>query len=276
MSDPGYETVLVERDRGVAVVTINRPEQLNTVTAKVGLELGHAIATLDADEGVRAIVVTGAGRAFCAGAALDPEGSTFNPANHEAPRAFGPAISELCPWEMPTPILAAINGAAVGLGITLALQWDVRVAAEDAKIGFVFTRRGLMPEANSLWLLSRAIGSSRALEILLTGRTFSGREAAELGLVSKAVPAAEVLASTLEIAHDIADNTAPGAVGLTKRLFWRFMTDGDRDAARQIERDAFRWAVEQPDASEGMRSFLERRPPQWTGSKHVGDPAPST
>ena len=270
MTDPGYESVLVTRDGGVAIITINRPDQLNTVTPRVGLELGHALSALDAAEDVRAIVLTGAGRAFCAGAALDPEGSTFNPAAHGDQPAIGPAISELCPWEMPTPILAAINGAAVGLGLTLALQMDVRIAAEDAKLGFVFTRRGLIPEANSLWLLSRAVGSSRSLELFLTGRTFTGREAAELGLVSRALPADEVLPATLQIAHDIAENTAPGAVGITKQLFYRFMTSGDRDDARLVEREAFRWAVEQPDAGEGMRSFLERRAPKWSGSKHAG------
>jgi enoyl-CoA hydratase/carnithine racemase len=251
----------------VAVVTLNRPEQMNTLTPRMGLEMGHALRTLEDDEAVRAIVVTGAGRAFCAGAALDPAGSTFN--SGLADEDLGPPASALSPWEFTTPILGAINGHAVGVGITWALQWDIRIAAEDAKIGFVFTRRGLLPEANSLWLLSRAVGSSLALELLLTGRTFSGAEAAEIGLVSRAVPAAEVLPATLEVAHDIAANTAPAAVALTKQLFYKYLRTGDRDAARAEEREAFSWLVGQPDATEGMTSFLERRPPVWRDSKHV-------
>jgi len=263
-----YETLLLEVSDGVALVTFNRPEQLNTMNSRMGLELGHALVTLDADEGVRAIVVTGAGRAFCAGAALDPEQSTFK-GGASAADDIGPAASSLSPWTMSTPILAAINGHAVGVGLTYALQWDIRIAAEEAKLGFVFTRRGILPEANSLWLLSRAIGSSRALELLLTGRTFLGAEAAEMGLVSRALPAAEVLPATLELARDIAANTAPGAVGMTKRLFYEYLTTGDRDAARAEERDGFMYLVGQPDAKEGAMSFLERRPPVWTGTKHA-------
>ena len=204
----------------------------------MGLELGHALVTLETDESVRAIVITGAGRAFCVGAALDPEQSTFTGEDDDEtePEPLGPPVSDLSAWTMTTPILAAVNGHAVGLGLTYALQWDIRIVAEDAKLGFVFTRRGVLPEANSLWLLSRAIGSSRALELLLTGRTFSGAEAAELGLVSRASPAAEVLPATLEIARDIAANTAPGSVSLTKQLFYEFLTTSDRTAARAEER----------------------------------------
>ncbi|HXA34585.1 MAG TPA: enoyl-CoA hydratase-related protein [Acidimicrobiales bacterium] len=268
MSAGPYEVLLVEVDAGVAVVTLNRPEQLNAFTPRMGLELGHALVTLDADESVRAIVLTGAGRAFCAGAALDPASSTFNGVNNE-PDLPGPPMSSLSPWTMATPILGAINGHAVGLGLTYAMQCDIRIVAEEAKLGFVFTRRGVLPEANSLWSLSRAIGTSRSLELLLTGRTFSGTEAAELGLASRALPAAEVLPATLDIARDIAANTAPESVALTKQLFYEFLTTGDRDAARAEEREAFQYLVGRPDGTEGSLSFLERRAPQWSGSKHV-------
>jgi enoyl-CoA hydratase/carnithine racemase len=267
MSAGPYEVLLVEVDAGVAVVTLNRPEQLNAFTPRMGLELGHALVTLDADESVRAIVLTGAGRAFCAGAALDPASSTFNGLNE--PELPGPPMSSLSPWTMATPILAAVNGHAVGLGLTYAMQCDIRIVAEDAKLGFVFTRRGVLPEANSLWSLSRAIGTSRSLELLLTGRTFLGAEAAELGLASRALPAAEVLPATLDIARDIAANTAPESVALTKQLFYEYLTTGDRDAARAEEREAFQYLVGRPDGKEGSLSFLERRAPQWTGSKHV-------
>jgi len=171
----------------------------------------------------------------------------------------------LRPWELRTPIIAAINGAAVGMGLTYPLMWDIRIAADDAKLGLVFTRRGLVPEGNASWLLSRLIGASAALELLLTGRIFSGSEAAELGLVTRAVPRAEVLDVALEIARDIAANTAPASIAATKRMFYNYLEQNDRWEARVDELEAFRWASQQPDAAEGVRSFLEKRPPEWSG-----------
>ena len=271
MADPDYRTICVEVADGVALVTLNRPEQLNAFTPRMGREMGHAFTRLDASDQVRAIVVTGAGRAFCAGAALDDEGSTFRPGSQPA-EELGPPISDMAPWEMATPVLAAINGAAVGLGLTYPLQWDIRLVAEEAKLGFVFTRRGLVPEANSIWLLSRAVGSSQALELLLTGRTFTGAEAAEMGLVHRALPAGEVLDATMQLAADIARNTAPASVAATKRMFYEQLSSPDRVRARAVERAAFAWFAAQPDAREGITSFLERRPPAWTMSKHAPYP----
>ena len=263
-----YQTLLVDVSDGVALVTLNRPEQLNAVTPLMNRELGHAFTALDDSEDVRAIVVTGAGRGFCAGAALDPDGSTFRGGAVDVDE-IGPPLASLSPWTMPTPVLAAINGPAVGLGMTYPLQWDIRIAAQDAKLGFVFTRRGLLPEANSLWLLSRTIGSARAIELLMTGRTFTGAEAFEMGLVSRALPAAEVLPATMELARDIATNTSPAAVAFTKKLFYRQLASSDREGSRASERAAFSWLVSQPDADEGIASFLERRPPSWRTSKHM-------
>ncbi|HEX5268380.1 MAG TPA: enoyl-CoA hydratase-related protein [Acidimicrobiales bacterium] len=271
MADHAYRTIRVDVADGVALVTLDRPEQLNAFTPRMGREMGHAFTNLEASDEVRAIVVTGAGRAFCAGAALDDERSTFR-AGAPAEEELGPPISDMSPWEMATPVLAAINGAAVGLGLTYPLQWDIRIAAEDAKLGFVFTRRGLIPEANSIWLLSRAIGASRALELLVTGRTFTGAEAADMGLVSRAVPAAQVLEATMELARDIARNTAPASVGATKRLFYEQLASSRRAEARAVERATFAWLAAQPDAREGITSFLERRPPAWTMSKHATPP----
>jgi enoyl-CoA hydratase/carnithine racemase len=273
MDAPEYQTILVSVTDRVALVTLNRPEQLNAFTPRMGRELGHAFTWLDATDEVRAIVVTGAGRGFCAGAALDDEGSTFQ-GGSGAGDDMGPPLSDMAPWEMTTPVLAAINGPAVGLGLTYPLQWDIRLAAEDAKLGFSFTRRGLIPEANSLWLLSRAIGSSRALELLLTGRTFTGAEAAELGLVSRALPASEVLDATLDVAHSIARDAAPASVAAVKRLFYEQLASPDRAGARATERAAFMWFASQPDAREGIVSFLERRAPAWGMSKHAGPPGP--
>jgi enoyl-CoA hydratase/carnithine racemase len=271
MADHAYRTIRFDVADGVALVTLDRPEQLNAFTPRMGRELGHAFTNLEASDEVRAIVVTGAGRAFCAGAALDDEASTFRPGAPDE-EELGPPISDMSPWEMATPVLAAINGAAVGLGLTYPLQWDIRIAAEDAKLGFVFTRRGLIPEANSIWLLSRAIGASRALELLVTGRTFTGAEAADMGLVSRAVPAAQVLEATMELARDIARNTAPASVGATKRLFYEQLASSRRAEARAVERATFAWLADQPDAREGITSFLERRPPAWTMSKHAAPP----
>jgi len=271
MDLPEYRSILVEVESGVAVVTLNRPAQLNAMTPTMGRELGHAFTALESEVSVRAIVVTGAGRGFCAGAALDDEGSTFRPdadGNHE----IGPPLSDMRCWEMDTPILAAINGPAVGMGLTYPLQWDIRLVAEDAKLAFAFTRRGLIPEASSLWLLSRAIGASLALELLLTGRTFLGAEAARIGLVARALPASEVLGATVEIAHAIAECSAPASVAATKRMFYAQLASADRDGARADERAAFAWFAGQPDAREGITSFLERRRPEWTMSKHEAPP----
>jgi enoyl-CoA hydratase/carnithine racemase len=292
MRGPGttYETVLVDVDGRVALVTLNRPDQLNAFNRQMTAELLDALTTLDADEGVRAIVVTGAGRSFCAGAELGAgvidtgDGAEAGAAtgagdtdDGAAPKDAGAATGAgtateddrragalgVRPWEMGTPIIAAINGAAVGMGLTYPLMWDIRIAAEDAKLGLVFTRRGLLPEGNSLWLLARLIGASKAAELLLTGRIFSGREAVDLGVVSRAVPKGEVVDTALELAADIAANTSPTAVALTKRMFYRYLEEDDRMAARAEELELFGWMARRPDAREGMTAFREKRPPDW-------------
>jgi enoyl-CoA hydratase/carnithine racemase len=271
MTDTPYRTLLLEVSDNVALITLNRPDQLNAFTPRMGLELGHAFTKLDRSDDVRAIVVTGAGRAFCSGAALDREASNFR-AGSAGEENIGPPISDIAPWTLATPVLAAINGIAVGLGITYPLQWDIRIAAETARMAFVFTRRGMIPEGNSLWLLSRAVGASRAAELLLTGRTFTGKEASEIGLVSRAVPDGEVVEATLEVAREIAANTSPAAVAMTKRLFYQQLASPDRARSREIERDTFRWLLSQPDATEGIVAFLERRAPRWQTSKHLAPP----
>ena len=271
MSDEvAYTSILVERRDRIGLITLNRPESMNALTPTMGLELGHALTTLDAADDVRAIVVTGAGAAFCGGAAL--EGSAFVAGSTRSD--IGPPASAISPWTLATPILAAINGAAVGVGITYPLQWDIRIAAADARIGFIFTRVGVPPEANSSWLLSRAIGSSRAIELFLTGRMITGVEAAEIGLVSRAVPREDVLPVTWELAGQIAERTSAAAVGVTKRMFYEFLETGDRQAARRVERDAFAWLMGQDDAREGVTSFFEKRRPVYRMSKHTVIPPP--
>jgi enoyl-CoA hydratase/carnithine racemase len=216
-------------------------------------------------------VVTGSGRDFCVGADLERGGTTFDRSDDtlRAERADRPALR---PWEMATPIIAAINGSAVGVGLTLPMQWDIRIAAADAKLGFVFNRRGVIPEANSTWIVPRLVGVARAMDVLLTGRLFTGEEAAAMGLVSRAVEREQVLPVALEIAHDIAANTAPVSVALTKRLVYEGLAEPDRNAAQAREGRAFWWTGRQADAAEGVSAFLQKRPPEWKLSKRTPVP----
>lgn len=265
-----FKTLLVDVDRGVATVKLNRPPR-NEYTGELGGELQQAFAAFESDDAVRVIVVTGEGDYFCAGAALggrrrQAEGQPQEQ-RQERPqprRADGPRLK---PWEMSTPIIAAINGAAVGVGLSLPTQWDIRIAAEDAKLGYVFIRRGWVAELGVHWVLPRLVGTSRAMELLLTGRIFSGREAAEMGLVAKAVPKADVLPAALDMAHEIAENCPPVSVGLTKRLVWKMLEETSHEDAQATDNRLYGWATRQPDGREGVRSFMEKRAPEWTMSK---------
>ena len=248
----------------VATLTFNRPEKLNAWNTAMFKEFPRLLKQCADDDAIRAVVVTGAGRAFCSG--FDPTA--------EVPRDTR-AVDPVA-WRMPKPVIAAINGAAVGLGITLPLHWDIRIAAEDAKLGFVFVRRGLIPEANSLWILPRLVGLATASELLLTGRTFSGKEAMELGLVHSAVPKEEVLDRAMSIAREIAEKTAPCAVAATKQLLWEHQWIGDPNEAYEREHRMSRALAEMPDASEGINAFLEKRAPRWTGSPSQDLPSDET
>ncbi len=263
MSD--YEQIIVERDGPVGVVTLNRPDRMNAWTWRMSAELGDAFGALDADDDCRAIVVTGAGKAFCAGADLGSGGETFSGRGTatgtrddiSAARRNTPA------YKLNTPIIAAINGAAVGAGLTMTVEWDLRVVADDAKLGFVFNRRGVMPDADLLWLVPKLIGVVDAMDLLLTGRIFTGAEAHELGLVNRAVPRDKVLDTAIELARDIAVNVAPVSAALTKRLLWQYLTETDRGAALRHQSALFAWTGQQQDAKEGVMAFLEKREPQW-------------
>ena len=167
---------------------------------------------------------------------------------------------------MRTPVIAAMNGSAVGMGITLPVSWDIRFAAADAKYGFVFTRRGLVPEAGATWMLPRLVGVSRAMELLLSGRIFSGTEGARMGLFSRALPAEDVLPAAQEFARDLAANTSAVSVAATKALVYHGLGQ-DREESHVIEHQVFRWMGNQADAAEGVTAFLEKRSPQWPMSK---------
>ncbi|MDZ7679948.1 MAG: enoyl-CoA hydratase-related protein [Acidimicrobiales bacterium] len=265
-----YETLLVDDDEGVRTITLHRPPR-NEFTWQLGGELNQAFAAAEADDSVRVVIVTGSGDFFCAGAALgrQRDGSGASAAG-QRPSADAPRIK---PWEMSTPIIGAINGPAVGVGLTLPLQWDIRIAAEDAKMGLVFIRRGWIPELGAHWLLPRLVGMSNAMDLLLTGRIFTGAEAAEMGLVSQALPAADVLPAALDKAHQIAGKCAPVSVALSKRLAWQMLEETDHAAAQATDGELYRWTTQQPDSREGVSSFLEKRTPQWTMSK-TGDLPP--
>ncbi len=263
-----YEAIALSREGQVAVLTLNRPDQLNAWDWQMHREMGHAYAALDADDDVRAIVVTGAGRAFCAGAALVKSGETFDGSRRrdEFDESLpGPSKQ---PPELLTPVIAAVNGPAVGVGMTLAMAADLRIVAQDAKLGFVFNRRGIMPDADLLWSLPRTIGYARSMDLLLTGRVFRGAEAVELGLAVKALPAEEVLPAAMEMAHDIAVNVAPVSAAITKLVGRRAVDDVDRATVLAWQRELFAWTGRQADAREGVTAFLERRDPQWQLSKN--------
>jgi enoyl-CoA hydratase/carnithine racemase len=264
--------IRLDRQGPVAIVTLHRPERLNAYTVRMGVELFGTLRDLDRDDGVRCIVVTGEGKGFCAGADLAEGGGTFaQEGKWKMTRELEEAI---LPWNMGTPVIGAINGAAVGIGATLPLLFDVRVASERAKVGFVFVRRGIIPELHSHWLLPRLVGASRALELFITGRLLSAQQALEYGLVSRVVPHDDLLPAAMELAGEIATQTAPASVALTKRLVWRHLMQADPIAAKAEEDGWFDWCGRQPDAAEGVQAFLDKRAPQWTGSTRPPDEVP--
>lgn len=268
-----YEHIRLERCGPVELVTLYRPERMNAWTWQMASELLQAFSVADADDGVRAIVVTGHGNAFCAGADLGGGSETFSGRSSEVGTVDHKQATRCAVQarQTKTPIIAAINGAAVGAGLTQTMAWDLRVAADDAKLGFVFNRRGIMPDADLLWTIPRMIGYGAAMDVLLTGRIFSGAEGKELGLINRSVPKADVLETAMAMARDIAENTAPVSVAITKRLMYDFL-NRDWPEADQLQRDLFAWTGQQPDAKEGVLAFLERRAPEWKMSKTTDTP----
>ncbi|HEU4429297.1 MAG TPA: enoyl-CoA hydratase-related protein [Myxococcota bacterium] len=256
------DAVRLSIEDGVATVTLNRPEAMNAWNGAMAAGLDAALRACDADDDVRAVVLTGAGRAFCAGADLGGGGDTFKPREGGAV-AGTRAQAVMWPFMLHKPVVAAINGHAIGVGITLPLTCDIRFVAEDAKLQFAFVRRGVLPELASHTLLPRVIGFSRAADLLLTGRQLSGREAAELGLASRALPASEVLPVALAKAREFA-LAAPLAVAMSKRLLWEGIAL-DAPAMMAREGPPFAWLGAHPDTREGIAHFLEKRAPRWTG-----------
>src|SRR3989449_8173100 len=261
-----YEQILYDVADSVATITLNRPDRLNAVTARSIDELIAAFDAADADDGVRAVIVTGAGRAFCAGADLGAGGKTFDRAPGLKPdehRDGGGRVT-LRIFDLKKPVIAAINGPAVGFGITLTLPMDVRIVSSAARIGFVFTRRGVVPEACSTWFLPRLVGPSQAAEWVLTGRVFDGEEARAGGLVSRVVAPEALLPTARELALEIARNTSAVAVALARQMLWRLLGADHPMEAHRLDSQAMFWTGRSTDAYEGVTAFLEKRPPRFT------------
>ena len=256
-----YQDIRFELADGIAVVTLHRPDQLNAFTGRMGNELTHAYERCDADDDVRVVILTGAGRAFCVGADMSSGEQTFE---KQASSEFSATPTKPA-WEVRKPVIAALNGHAVGIGLTLALHCDVRFAAEDAKYGVLQVRRGVMPDACSHWTLPRIIGMERAASLLLTGRKVTGAEAERLGMVLQALPAERVLEAAREMARDIVENTAPLSVGITKQLLWQ--SPGlDPDEVEVLETELHHVLMGAPDAIEGPMAWIERRKPKFTAT----------
>ena len=259
-----FSTILYEVDGPVATVTLNRPERMNAISWRMFRELGTAFELADGDDAVRAVVLTGAGKAYCAGADLEGGADTFGGSAGGPDNSTAASSTEtspgLEPWQCRKPVIAAINGHAIGGGLTYPLMCDIRIVAEDAKLSIVFVRRGLIPELGSHRILPTVIGMSNAADLMFSGRTFRGTEAAEMGLASKALPAAEVAPAAVEMARGIAENSAPASVAMSKQLLWSGLGVAEMQAA---EARRFFWAAKQPDAVEGVMSFMEKRRPEW-------------
>jgi enoyl-CoA hydratase/carnithine racemase len=261
-----YEQIRYEVADSVLTITLNRPERLNAFTPTMLSELLDAFDRADADDDVRVVIVTGAGRGFCAGADLEAGGSTFDyrerGVEDDVPRDGGGRLT-LRIFDSTKPVIAAINGAAVGVGITMTLPMDVRIAADGAKIGFVFTRRGIVPEAASSWFLPRIVGISRAMEWAATGRVFTAGEALAGGLVRSVHPVDEVLAAARALAAEIVENTAPVSVALARRLMWDGLGMPHPMEAHRADSRAMLSRGQSADVREGVTSFLEKRAPSF-------------
>jgi enoyl-CoA hydratase/carnithine racemase len=258
---------------GIATVTLCRPDRLNAFTTRMRDELIDAFDRIDADDEVRAVIVTGEGRAFCAGADLSRGTTTFDasastqmqpggPVDYSSPAARdGGGLATLRIFRCLKPVIGAINGPAVGIGATMLLPMDVRMASENARIGFLFARRGLVPEAASSYFLPRIVGVSRALEWCMTGRIFEAQEALEGGLVRTVLPAGELIAAATALAREIADNTAPVSIALTRQMLWRGLGMSDPMDAHKIDSRGIRSRGRSRDVHEGVAAFLEKRSP---------------
>jgi enoyl-CoA hydratase/carnithine racemase len=276
-----YETIITTLSEQILTVTLNRPEKLNAFTTTMMNELIDAFDRADRDDDVRAVIVTGAGRAFCAGADLAGGAETFDRAarpdrpqvplgpdgepdlTHDAARDGGGRLT-LRIFSCLKPVIAAINGPAVGIGATMLLPMDVRLASEDARIGFVFVRRGIIPEACSSWFLPRIVGISQALEWTFSGRVFPASEALAGRLVSAVHKPADLIPAARKLAREFIDNTAPVSVALVRQMMWRMLGADHPMEAHKIDSRGIFVRGRSADVKEGVTAFLEKRPPRFS------------
>ena len=262
------ESVLVACANGVATVTLNRPDKANAMDAGMAEEFRTALWGLDEDPSVRAIVVTGAGRDYCSGIDISGGPVVFHQDSDSTLEADADmVVRNFGLWRMRTPVIGAINGAAIGAGLTTALLFDVLFVADDARLSFRFSRLGILPEANSLWLLPRLIGVQRAMDLLLSGRDFTGAEAAAIGLAKAALPKEAVLGAAVAYAEGLASSTSPISLTLIKRLVYAMLQETDRAKAMAEETDWTWWTGTQPDIVEAITARGERRAPAWKTTK---------
>ncbi len=259
-----YTQIKYEVDENIATITLDRPDHLNSFTVVMLRELLEALDSADADDNVRAIIFTGSGRAFCAGADLAAGADTFNydqlaGATQTKLRRDGGGLLSLRIFNSKKPVIGAINGAAVGVGVTMTLPMDIRIASTNSKFGFVFTRRGIVPEACSTWFLPRLVGISQATEWVFTGRVFGADEALAGGLVRSVHESSQLLAVARGIAREIADNTAPVSVALSRQMLWRMLGASHPMEAHRMESRGIQIRGRSSDAREGIISFLEKR-----------------
>ena len=255
MNIDGLQHITFEVHDKVALVTLNRPDQMNTWTPIMSRDLSDAMYECDENDDIRAVIITGAGRAFCAGADLSggEEGFTDRVEIQRPP---------MWPYQIRKPVIAAINGAAVGVGITYPMLADIRIANATAKIGFAMVRRGILPELASHVTVNQVTGFSRAADLLMTGRIISGQEAADMGLISEAVDSDKLLDRAMEIAQDIATNTAPVSVAVTKALMWQNI-GANIPKLMETEGKFINWLGQSTDVEVGVQAFLQKQTPQW-------------
>lgn len=266
-----YSQILYDVTDGIATITLHRPDKMNAFTGTMMNEMISAFDEIDADDTVRAVIVTGHGdRAFCAGADLTPEDGKHVFSSGEAVTDLsdsrvrdGGGLLTLRIYQCRKPVIAAVNGAAVGIGVTMQLAMDIRLASDTARFGFVFARRGIVPEAASSWFLPRLVGLQQALEWCYTGRIFDAQEALRGGLVRSVHPAGELLAEAQKLAREIADNTAPVSIALTRHMLWRNAAQPHPMEAHKVDSRAIYRRSRSGDAKEGIASFLEKRTPSY-------------
>ena len=270
-----YEQIITDLADGVLTITLNRPERLNAWTPTMQRELIAAFDEADGNDEVRVVIVTGAGRGFCAGADLAAGGATFDRgergSSDAVPRDGGGQFT-LRVFDCTKPVIAAINGPAVGVGATMTLAMDIRLASDEARLGFVFARRGIVPEACSSWFLPRLVGISQAMEWVATGRVFGAEEALQAGLIRSVHPQDELLAAARGIAREIIDNAAPVSVALARRMMWRMLGAEHPMIAHRADSRGMLHRGRSDDAAEGISAFLEKRPAAFPDRVSVGLP----